>query len=134
VKHHFREASWPEGKIVPYQVKLDDGCIIFAPTDVDGVIRSFAPPSPPLAEEIPDSEELPVSDLPSPPREQTDLQPAANEVPQEEALFPRLKEVVCKSNLDDLGAIFETFRTGAPVLSKMPPHPTRVRGSREDSD
>ena len=59
---HYREKSWPEGKIVPYQVKLDDGRLIFAPIDDDRVIRSSdAPPPPPPPEEIPDAEKLPVT-------------------------------------------------------------------------
>lgn len=63
-KHHYREKKWPEGKIVPYQVKLDDGRIIFAPIDDDRVIRaSEAEPPPPPPEEIPDSEKLPVTVL-----------------------------------------------------------------------
>jgi hypothetical protein len=49
---------------VPYQVKLDDGRLIFAPLDDDRVIRSSdAPPPAPPAEEIPDSEKLPVTVL-----------------------------------------------------------------------
>ena len=62
IKHHYREKSWPEGKIVPYRIKLDDGRSIFAPIDDDRVIRSSdAPPPPPPAEEISDAEKLPVT-------------------------------------------------------------------------
>jgi len=62
VKHHYRETNWPPGKVVPYQVRLDDGRLIFAPMDDDRVIRSSdAPPPLPPASEIPDSEKLPVT-------------------------------------------------------------------------
>ena len=36
----YREASWPPGSMAPYQVQLDDGRMIFAPQDVEQVIRS----------------------------------------------------------------------------------------------
>ena len=39
VKHFYTQSSFPEGMCVPYQVKLDDGKLIFAPKDVDGVVR-----------------------------------------------------------------------------------------------
>ena len=39
VKQWYREPHWPEGKIVPYQVKLDHGVSIFAPRDDDACIR-----------------------------------------------------------------------------------------------
>jgi G3E family GTPase len=41
VKQYYREESWPEGKVVPYQVKLDNGKLIFAPMDDDRVIRAL---------------------------------------------------------------------------------------------
>ena len=64
VKHDYREPKWPEGKVAPYQVRLDDGRVIFAPIDDDRVIRSSnAPPAPPPPGEIPDSEKLPVTVL-----------------------------------------------------------------------
>lgn len=37
---HYREDNWPAGRTVPYQVMLDDGERIFAPADVDDVIRA----------------------------------------------------------------------------------------------
>ena len=39
VKHFYVQSSFPEGMCVPYQVELDDGKKIFAPADVDCVIR-----------------------------------------------------------------------------------------------
>jgi len=44
----YRQADWPEGSWAPYQIQLDDGRLIFAPQDVEQVIRSAqqAPPGP----------------------------------------------------------------------------------------
>lgn len=39
VKHWYREAHWPNGRVAPYQVKLDGGPRIFAPIDDDLIIR-----------------------------------------------------------------------------------------------
>jgi len=63
VKQHYREESWPPEKTAaPYQIKLDDGRLIFAPYDDDRVIRaSDAPPPPPPAVEVPDEKKLPVT-------------------------------------------------------------------------
>jgi len=35
----YREKVWPEGSFAPYKIKLDDGRQIFAPGDIDQVIR-----------------------------------------------------------------------------------------------
>ena len=35
----YREDEWPEDRIVPYQIQLDDGPLIFAPLDDDRVVR-----------------------------------------------------------------------------------------------
>lgn len=35
----YREAQWPAGSFAPYKVKLDNGSMIFAPGDIDQVIR-----------------------------------------------------------------------------------------------
>ena len=35
----YREPSWPPGSFAPYKIKLDDGRQIFAPGDMDQVIR-----------------------------------------------------------------------------------------------
>jgi len=35
----YAEKSWPEGSYAPYKIKLDDGRKIFAPGDMDQVIR-----------------------------------------------------------------------------------------------
>jgi G3E family GTPase len=68
-KHFYTQSSFPEGMCVPYQVRLDEGKLIFAPQDVDRVVRAAAPSAAALAdpedefmdEEIPDSEKLPVT-------------------------------------------------------------------------
>ena len=36
---HYAEPSWPAGEMVPYQVRLDDGRLIYAPSDEDEVIQ-----------------------------------------------------------------------------------------------
>lgn len=36
----YREMDWAEGSYAPYKIKLDDGREIFAPGDVDMVIRA----------------------------------------------------------------------------------------------
>ena len=35
----YRESNWPDGAYAPYQIKLQDGREIFAPQDMDQVIR-----------------------------------------------------------------------------------------------
>jgi hypothetical protein len=35
----YREAGWAPEEVAPYQVKLEDGSLIFAPHDEDEVIR-----------------------------------------------------------------------------------------------
>ena len=41
VQLYYSESHWPRGRIVPYQVKLDDNRLIFAPMDDDRVIRAL---------------------------------------------------------------------------------------------
>ena len=36
---NYREDEWPASKIAPYQIRLSDGMLIFAPFDDDGVVR-----------------------------------------------------------------------------------------------
>ena len=36
---YHREADWAPGEVVPYQVRLNDGTLIYAPFDADGCIR-----------------------------------------------------------------------------------------------
>jgi hypothetical protein len=36
----YREDNWPPGVCAPYQIQLDDGRLIFAPHDIDQVIRA----------------------------------------------------------------------------------------------
>jgi len=61
VKQNYREDSWPAGKIAPYQIKLDDGRLIYAPLDDDKVIKAGEGEAPRDPEDIPDSEKLPVT-------------------------------------------------------------------------
>jgi hypothetical protein len=35
----YREPSWPNGSFAPYQIRLDDGRDLFAPADMDQIIR-----------------------------------------------------------------------------------------------
>lgn len=37
----YREKNWPPGSYAPYQIKLDDGRNIFAPGDMDQVIKKL---------------------------------------------------------------------------------------------
>ena len=37
---HYREDHWPEGQVAPYQIKLDDGRLIYCPADSDSLIRA----------------------------------------------------------------------------------------------
>lgn len=36
---YYREDTWPRGEIVPYQIKLDSGRMICAPSDIDECIK-----------------------------------------------------------------------------------------------
>lgn len=36
---YHREEDWAPGEVVPYQVRLNDGTLIYAPFDADGCIR-----------------------------------------------------------------------------------------------
>ena len=45
VSLYYREPWWPPTTVVPYEVLLDDGTFIFAPKDVDAVIRLQQPSS-----------------------------------------------------------------------------------------
>ena len=36
----YREPDWPEGAVVPYQVELEDGNLIFVPADLPQLARS----------------------------------------------------------------------------------------------
>lgn len=69
IKHFYTQSSFAEGMCVPYQVKLDDGKLIFAPQDKDGVIRLLLKepdmgdydPDEFVDDEVPDAEKLPVT-------------------------------------------------------------------------
>ena len=43
VGHWWRNENWPDGQAAPYQVRLDDGTLIFAPRDDDSCVREAAP-------------------------------------------------------------------------------------------
>jgi len=53
IKLHYSEPSWPPNMVAPYQVALHDGRLIFAPQDVDQVIR-LRPPAAPDAPSSPE--------------------------------------------------------------------------------
>lgn len=36
----YAEENWPPGSFAPYKIKLDDGRFIFAPGDIDQVVRA----------------------------------------------------------------------------------------------
>lgn len=36
----YSQTDWPEGSVAPYKIKLDDGRFIFAPGDIDQVVRA----------------------------------------------------------------------------------------------
>ena len=41
VQTNYREPLWPEGKVCPYQIELDDGALIYAPTDGDNAVQKY---------------------------------------------------------------------------------------------
>ena len=53
-----RQSSFPPGTFAPYQVRLDNGKLIYAPIDEDRVCRAYAPPDAD-ADFLDDEEELP---------------------------------------------------------------------------
>ena len=40
IKLMYREEGMPPGMIAPYQVQLDGGDLIYAPADIDDVVRA----------------------------------------------------------------------------------------------
>lgn len=42
VKQWYREPKWPEGKLAPYQIKIDKGTLIYCPMDDDRFIMASA--------------------------------------------------------------------------------------------
>jgi len=40
VAHDYSEENWPSGQVAPYQIKLANGGLIFAPLDNDDVVRA----------------------------------------------------------------------------------------------
>ena len=43
LSHWWRSEQWPKGQYAPYQVRLSNGTLIFAPRDDDSCIRESAP-------------------------------------------------------------------------------------------
>jgi len=39
IQQWYREPGWPEGHFAPYKIRLEDGRDIFAPQDLDQIIR-----------------------------------------------------------------------------------------------
>ena len=58
MNRHYRLGN---GRVVPYQIELDDGRFIFSPIDDDLAIRACDLPVPRDPEAIPDEEKLPVT-------------------------------------------------------------------------
>lgn len=59
IKLHYSESSWPPNMTAPYQIFLHDGRLIFAPQDIDTLIRlrpSPAPDAPSSPEYVPRDE------------------------------------------------------------------------------
>ena len=54
-----RQSSFPPGTFAPYQVRLDNGKLIYAPIDEDRVCRAYAPPDADADDFLDDEEELP---------------------------------------------------------------------------
>lgn len=57
IRLYYSEPSWPPNMVVPYQIALHDGRLIFAPQDTDQLIRlrpPAAPDAPSSPEYIPD--------------------------------------------------------------------------------
>ncbi len=46
VRLHYSEPNWPANMVAPYQIQLHDGRLIYAPQDVDQLIRLRAPAGP----------------------------------------------------------------------------------------
>jgi len=66
VKLFYTQSSFPAGKCAPYQIRLDDGRLIYSPADEDRVIRAAGPNagSPSYEEEepeLPEEEKLPIT-------------------------------------------------------------------------
>jgi len=66
VKLFYAQKSFPEGKVAPYQIRLDDGRLIYSPMDEDRVIRKIEGSVPEMMmeeeeEELKDEEKLPVT-------------------------------------------------------------------------
>jgi len=65
VKLFYTQSSFPAGKCVPYQIRLDDGRLIYSPADEDRVIRlapeEFVDGFADEDTENPESEKLPVT-------------------------------------------------------------------------
>ena len=74
LSHWWRAEQWPKGQYAPYQVRLSNGTLIFAPRDDDSCIRESAPDldlDPDRPEEEPPGEpSMARSQGPPPPQEE----------------------------------------------------------------
>jgi len=69
VKQFYRQSSFPPGTFAPYQVRLDNGKLIYAPIDEDRVCRAYSGETEPAEgddfadddEELPDEKKLAVT-------------------------------------------------------------------------
>ena len=73
LSHWWRAEQWPKGQYAPYQVRLKNGTLIFAPRDDDSCIRESAPDldlDPDRPEEPPEEPAMMRSQGPPPPQEE----------------------------------------------------------------
>lgn len=59
VKQFYRQSSFPPGTFAPYQVRLDNGKLIYAPIDEDRVCRAYVGEEADADDFLEDEEELP---------------------------------------------------------------------------
>jgi len=100
VQIHYSEAHWPKGRIVPYQIRLDDGRLIFAPMDDNRVIREGLKQTTPHEDEDEEDEE----ETPKEEEDKEDCPICCDALPKLDSHFTRLiccgKGVHKKCNAD----------------------------------